>query len=254
MAAMLTPTPMIAVSSGSPAAAREAKVTSRTTAAIATPIRPRHRPAQGAPAGLDGQPGAARRVEGPLQPRRTGVGEVARADLVGDGGVRRRAVLADRPRPERVHGARDLRAPAQLGHGLLDGLAVGGGGHLLAARRDEHDPRGRAVGRRAREALLHQVERLLRLDARHGELLVGGSRSLQGTQSDGGQHGRPDQGDVPAPPEGQTAHSIQESSHDRGLHIWTRTCAQTLGSGGAVSSCVCRQSAVLGTQYGAGGA
>ncbi|MDQ1017688.1 invasion protein IalB [Streptomyces afghaniensis] len=35
---MLTPTPMRAVSSGSPAAASEPKVTSNTTAAIATPI------------------------------------------------------------------------------------------------------------------------------------------------------------------------------------------------------------------------
>ena len=61
IAAMLTPTPRTAVSSGSPAAASDPKVTSRTTAAIAMPMTSATPPAatalHRAPAGLDRQPG-----------------------------------------------------------------------------------------------------------------------------------------------------------------------------------------------------
>ncbi len=178
-----------------------------------------------------------------------GVGEVGGVDLVGHGRVRGGAVLADRAGLVRIDGARDLGAVPEFGYRGLDGLLVLGGGYLLAVRRDEDDAGGGAVGGSAGEPLLHQVEGFLRLDPRHGEGFLLRLRRGHAGKSYGGQHGGPDKGNGPAPPEGRAAQSIQKSSHGEVSTSGSRRCLQTPEEGGVLSSSRCRHCAVLKPQY-----
>ena len=172
MPPMPTPTPISAVSSGSPAASSEPErdrqhgVADHHAHALGAGVRGL---LDHAAAELHLEAGGARRLRGVRE-------RVARllVELLGGHGVDHVG------EPDAPVGGQGLRligsetavtsaAPAARSSVARDGRPVLGIGQRLAFGRGEHDARGGAAG--AREALLQQVLGLLGLRARHGELV-----------------------------------------------------------------------------------